>query len=105
MIEVQLLNGVGYVWKLEDVETLREKHRIVGSFVGFAPKTFNVGLPQILASEEIQVLHDDGIISLYEVDESSLFSPEVLSRALTHKEQTYQEQIEAFKEDKIQVFS
>ena len=70
MIEVQILNNVGIIWNKEDVRMLREKYRILGSAIGFTPKTFNINLPFILMPVEIQILKEKKIIKLYKFDSS-----------------------------------
>ena len=80
MIEVQLLNDVGYIWRKEDAEKLRIEHRIVGNLVGFTPKTFNESLPMMLLPEEMKVLVDLRIIKLYSMNKDILSKGDVLLR-------------------------
>ena len=80
MIEVQLLNDVGYIWRKEDAEKLRVEHRIVGNLVGFTPKTFNESLPMMLLPEEMKVLVDLRIIKLYSMNKDILSKGDVLLR-------------------------
>jgi len=101
-MEVQVINNVGYIWNHQDVRKLRDKHRILGSFVGFSPKTFNIGLPFILLPEEMQLLKEKRIIKLYQIDANKMMRPSIIERASEHKEQNYQMQIEEFKEERIE---
>ena len=78
MIEVQLLNDVGYIWRKEDTEKLRLEHKIVGNLVGFTPKTFNESLPMMLLPEEMQVLLELKIIKLYSMDKDVLSRGDIL---------------------------
>ena len=80
MINVQILNNAGFVWKKEDVRILREKHRILGSSIGFTPKTFKINLPFILMPVEVQILKEKRIIQLYSIDNSMPPSQEKISR-------------------------
>ena len=63
-MEVQVLGNSGFVWSLEDALRLRKEHRIVGSFVGFTPKTFESDLPLVLLPEEIQLLREKNLIKI-----------------------------------------
>ena len=63
-MEVQVLGNSGFVWSLEDALRLRKEHRIVGSFVGFTPKTFEADLPLVLLPEEIQLLREKNLIKI-----------------------------------------
>ena len=101
------------------MRVLREKHRIIGSAIGFTPKTFNINLPFILMPVEIQLLKEKKIIKLYKVDCSEPPSQEKMSRlvlksywkgsstylvifrAFDYQEQSYQTQIDEFKEERI----
>ena len=62
------------------MRALREKHRIIGSPIGFTPKTFNINLPFILMPVEIQLLKEKKIIKLYKVDSSEPPSQDKISR-------------------------
>ena len=66
-MEVQIVGNVGFVWDLESVLLLRNKFRILGSFVGFSPKSVEIGLPLLLMGEEIQLLKEKGIVKLVEL--------------------------------------
>ena len=63
-MEVQVIGDSGFVWSLEDALKLRRNHRIVGSFVGLTPKSFDIGLPLVLMPEEIQLLREKNLVSL-----------------------------------------
>ena len=80
MINVQILNNAGFVWNKEEVRILRENHRILGSIIGFTPKTYNINLPFILMPVEVQILREKRIIKLYNVDSSTPPSQEKISR-------------------------
>ena len=80
MINVQIHNNAGFVWNKEEVRILREKHRILGSAIGFTPKTFNINLPFILMPVEVQILKEKRIIKLYSIDSSMPPSQEKISR-------------------------
>jgi len=101
IMDVQILNNTGFVWNKEHVRALREKHRIIGSAIGFTPKTFNINLPFILMPVEIQLLKEKKIIKLYKVDCSEPPSQDKMSRAFDYQEQSYQTQIDEFKEERI----
>jgi len=101
-MEVQVINNVGYIWNHQDVRKLRDKHRILGSFVGFSPKTFNIGLPFMLLPEEMQLLKEKGIIKIYVIDPDKMMRPSIIERAAEQKEQNYQMQIDEFKEERIE---
>ena len=79
-MEVQVINNVGYIWNREDVRKLRDRHRILGSFVGFSPKTFNIGLPFISLPEEMQLLKEKRIIKLYQIDADKIMRPSIIER-------------------------
>ena len=66
-MEVQIVGDVGFVWDLNTVLLLRNKYRILGSFVGFSPKSVDIGLPLQLLGEEVQLLKEKGIIKLVEL--------------------------------------
>ena len=58
-IWVSTLDNIGYIWNVDDAFTLREKHRIVGSWIGCPIKPFqsaSYGLPLVLMPEEIDCL-------------------------------------------------
>ena len=80
MINVQILNNAGFVWNKEEVRILREKHRILGSAIGFTHKTFDINLPFILMPVEVQILKEKRIIKLYSIDSSMPPSQEKISR-------------------------
>ena len=69
-------------WNKEELNILREKHRILGSAIGFTPKTFNINLPFILLPVEIQFLEEKKIIKLYQIDSSMPTSREKMSRCV-----------------------
>lgn len=79
-MDVQILNNTGFVWNKEHVRDLREKHRIIGSAIGFTPKTFNINLPFILVPVEIQLLKEKKIIKLYKINSSTPPSQDKISR-------------------------
>jgi len=101
-MEVQLLNNSGFIWNVEDVKTLRLKHRILGNFVGFAPKTYQIGLPLILQPVELQLLKEKGLISFYQVDGIKQPRDHLIEKALEYREQCYQTQIDEFKAERTQ---
>ena len=67
-MEVQVIGNSGFVWSLEDALKLRKEYRIVGSFVGFTPKTFEADLPLVLLPEEIQLLKEKNLIKIMSYD-------------------------------------
>jgi len=105
-MEVQILGDAGFVWNIEDVLLLRHKYRIIGSFVGFSPKSVDIGLPLQLLGEEVQLLKEKGIIKVVELN---CFEKEprdnLVQRAMDFKEQSYQSQIEEFKEERIEMIN
>lgn len=51
--------NVGYIWNVHDAFILREKHRILGSWIGCPSQAFqssNATLPLLLMPEEIDCL-------------------------------------------------
>ena len=64
IMEVQVIGNSGFVWSLEDALKLRKNHRIMGCFVGFTPKTFEVDLPLVLLPEEMQLLKEKNLIKI-----------------------------------------
>ena len=80
MINVQILNNAGFVWNKEEMRILRERYRILGSAIGFTPKTFDINLPFILMPVEVQTLKEKKIIKLCKVDSSTPPSQEKISR-------------------------
>lgn len=105
-MEVQIVGDVGLVWDLNTVLLLRNKYRILGSFVGFSPKSVDIGLPLQLLGEEVQLLKEKGIIKLVELkclEEEP--SDKLIQRSLEYKEQSYQSQIEEFKEERVEVIN
>ena len=89
-MEVQVINNVGYIWNHQDVRKLRDKHRILGSFVGFSPKTFNIGLPFMLLPEEMQLLKEKGIIKIYVIDPDKMMRPSIIERLVVYNFCSYQ---------------
>ena len=66
-MEVQVIGDSGFVWSSDDALKLRRSHRILGSFVGLTPKTFEIGLPLVLLPEEMQLLSEKNLIKLVSV--------------------------------------
>ena len=66
-MEVQIHGENGFVWDLDVVKELRNKYRIIGSFIGFSPRNVEIGLPLLLMGEEIQLLKEKGVIKLIEL--------------------------------------
>jgi len=105
-MEVQIVGDVGFVWNLEDVLALRNKFRILGSFIGFSPKSVDIGLPLMLMGEEVQLLKEKGIVRLVEIKcWEKEPSEKLIQRALEYKEESYQSQIEEFKVERVEVIS
>ena len=63
-MEVQVIGDSVFVWCPEDALKLRRNHRILGSFVGLSPKTFDIGLPLVLLPEEMQLLSEKNLVKL-----------------------------------------
>ena len=101
-MEVQILENKGFVWNVQDIKILREKHRILGHFVGFCPKTFDESLPLMLLPEEVQLLKEKDLIKLYQINAETQLSQEVVNKGLDFKEQNYQLQVEEFKTERIE---
>jgi len=101
-MEVQILNNSGFIWNAEDVKTLRLKHRILGNFVGFAPKTYHIGLPLILQPVELQLLKEKGLVRFYQVDGAKHPRDQLIEKALEYREQCYQTQIDEFKAERTE---
>ena len=66
-MEVQVIGQSGFVWNQSDALKLRKSHRILGNFVGFTPKTYEIGLPLVLLPEEMQLLVEKNLIKLIEL--------------------------------------
>jgi len=110
-IEVEIINGLGYVWNARDVFSLRREHRIIGQQVGSDcryPRELT-GLPLLLSPPEVQVLKEENVISLVEMRSlKNAPSTRTIDIATKHREDSYQKQIQIFKEDKrknIEVFA
>ena len=71
---------------------------MVGSLAGASPKKAST-LPLILMSEEVQLLREKGLVRLVEVDWAK-GKEERAARAEAYREQSYQGQIEEFKEER-----
>jgi len=103
-MEVQIISDIGLVWNLEDALLLRNKFRILGSFVGASPRSVDIGLPLLLMGEEIQLLKEKEIVKLIEVKSWECEpSTKLVQRALEYKEQSYQSQIEEFKKERVEM--
>ena len=79
---------------------LRQECRIVGALIGTlgqAPRQVDFsGLPMLLSAQEIDVLLNQGKISLFKL-KSDHFSEDYINKYQLHQEQVYQEQIELFR--------
>jgi len=102
-IEVEIRNGVGYVWNFKDVLRLRTEYRILGSFLGCGalyPRD-EAGIPLLLNSQEIQVLKEEKILRLIEVGVlSQVPGSSIVHAAVRHRESNYKRQIQIFKKEK-----
>ena len=67
-MDVQMIGDNGFVWSLEDAMTLRKEYRIIGCFVGYSPRSLEIGLPLMLMKEEVQLLKEKGIVKLVDCD-------------------------------------
>ena len=81
-MEVQLVGNYGFVWSLEDALTLRKSHRIVGCFVGFTPKTFEVDLPLVLLPEEMQLLKEKNLIKIMKLNDTKAPNEKLIKRLI-----------------------
>jgi len=90
--------GVGQVWDPSTVAKLRSEARVVGSLAGGSPKQAAT-LPLILMPEEVQLLREKGLIRVVEVDWAK-GKKERAEKAEAYKEQSYQGQIEEFKQER-----
>ena len=77
---MQVLGNSGFVWSLEDALRLRKEHRIVGSFVGFTPKTFEADLPLVLLPEEMQLLKEKSLIKLFKLKDTKAPNEKLIKR-------------------------
>ena len=73
---------------------------MVGSLAGGSPKQAAT-LPLILMPEEVQLLREKGLIRVVEVDWAK-GKKERAEKAEAYKEQSYQGQIEEFKQERSQ---
>ena len=80
IMEVQVIGNFGFVWSLEDALKLRKNHRILGCFVGFTPKTFELDLPLVLLPEEIQLLREKNLINLVKMKETKAPNEKLIKR-------------------------
>jgi len=90
--------GVGQVWDPNTVARLRTEARVVGSLAGASPKKAST-LPLILMPEEVQLLKEKALVRVVEVDWAK-GKEERAARAEAYREQSYQGQIEEFKEER-----
>lgn len=90
--------GVGQVWDPNTVVRLRTEARVVGSLAGASPKQVST-LPLILMPEEVQLLREKALVRVVEVDWVK-DKKERAARAEAYREQSYQGQIEEFKEER-----
>jgi len=99
-IEVEIRNGVGYVWNFKDVFRLRTEYRILGSFLGCGalyPRD-EAGIPLLLNSQEIQVLKEARVVRLIEVGVlNQVPGSSIVQAAVRHRESNYKKQIQIFK--------
>ena len=77
---MQVLGNSGFVWSLEDALTLRRNHRIIGCFVGFTPKTFEVDLPLVLLPEEMQLLKEKNLIKIVKLKDTKEPNEKLIKR-------------------------
>jgi tRNA-splicing endonuclease subunit Sen34 len=84
--------------------TLRQDHRIVGSLIGTlsqAPRQVQQsGLPLLLMPEEIDLLLQQNVISLFRFKNPESFSDEYRNKFQLQREMNFQSQVEVFKEDR-----
>jgi len=76
-IPIYVSNSQGLIWTVEDIAHLRTTHHITGSLVGTLPSAAQqnvfLGLPLVLAPEEVVWLVEEG--HAYLVDERSSYPP------------------------------
>ncbi|XP_059078600.1 tRNA-splicing endonuclease subunit Sen34-like [Tigriopus californicus] len=106
-VKIQMFFGQGLIWNLEDAIEVRTKHRILGSFIGCLPKAprqvQRFGLPLLLSSEELFVLLKEKVAVLLEYQDLSLKpNPDQAAEFMKYLEDSFQGQIKASHEDKIQ---
>ena len=101
MLEVEVVNGQGLVWEPTTVSTLRIEHRIIGSLLGPGPRGGQErGLPLSLSNEELQLLREKGLVRTYKVAWPNV-ARKGLEKAKLFWEESYQEQVEEFKKERI----
>ena len=85
-MEVQVIGNSGFVWSLEDALKLRKNHRILGCFVGFTPKTFEVDLPLVLLPEEMQLLKEKNLIKMLKLKDTKAPNEKLVKRLTFYPE-------------------
>ena len=86
IMEVQVIGNSGFVWSLEDALKLRKNHRILGCFVGFTPKTFEVDLPLVLLPEEMQLLKEKNLIKMLKLKDTKAPNEKLVKRLTFYPE-------------------
>ncbi|KDR81826.1 hypothetical protein GALMADRAFT_152639 [Galerina marginata CBS 339.88] len=75
-IALRIANKVAYVWDVDDIATIRSKHRICGVLTGTLPhlsqQNVFLGVPLVLMPEEVALLVDIGAAHL--IDDPLAFS-------------------------------
>ena len=82
IMEVQVIGNSGFVWSLESALKLRKNHRIMGCFVGFTPKTFEVDLPLVLLPEEMQLLKEKNLIKMITLKDTEAPNEKLIKRLI-----------------------
>ncbi|XP_036326553.1 tRNA-splicing endonuclease subunit Sen34-like isoform X2 [Rhagoletis pomonella] len=106
-ITLTLLNGTGYVFRVDDYITLRRKHRIVGALVGTCSirgwSANDCTLPLELTPHETRFLVERGIAQLVSKQESLLRVPEASELVQYHEqlEAGFTAQAETLKAQKL----
>ncbi|XP_064597229.1 tRNA-splicing endonuclease subunit Sen34-like [Liolophura sinensis] len=100
-----LAHGNIFVWNPNDVCTLRERHRIVGTLVGCLPRlprqNAHLGIPLQLMKEEASLLLETGVCRLID-DTKPLMSPKPAQVSCFQelRRNQHQEQIEMYREER-----
>ncbi|KAJ7940802.1 hypothetical protein B0H13DRAFT_1940008 [Mycena leptocephala] len=97
-IHLRVANKKAYVWDVEDIATIRTKHRLCGVFTGTLPhlsqQNLFLGVPMVLLPEEVVLLVGNELAVLVD-DPKAHFQPSVaeLQRWSQHEKELAQLQL------------
>ncbi|CAH1243748.1 TSEN34 [Branchiostoma lanceolatum] len=104
MIDLYLCHGHVYVWNASAACDLRERHRIVGTFVGALPRlprqNVRLGRPLQLMPEETTLLLNKGMARLLDGNIPPKTGEDAAQAITEHRQQSFREQAEICKSDR-----